>query len=142
MYLKFPTSLDFPALATAICAELTEDRIEWDYENVYEWMLLDLPELDYSLNVSREHGLADVDDASLDRHADNDAELQKLVKRGPVYVFGWHRETSTLVNDLPDSLAQMLANRLAVDVHVHPGRIAIDQPDSPPTAVFKPDSGK
>ena len=61
MYLKFDTKLRFPEPARALCPELTEDDITWDSKNVYEWMYADLPQLDFSLNISREHGWADID---------------------------------------------------------------------------------
>lgn len=138
MYLKFSTQLDFPELANALCPGLSEESINWDSENVYEWMYVDLPELSFSLNVSREHGWAEVSDDLLDVHNGNDADLKKLVKPGPVYVFGWSNVTSDYIDLLPDSLAKTIAQRLAVEVAVYPGRINVDNPDPLPLAIFTP----
>ncbi|MFT7640296.1 MAG: hypothetical protein ACI9G1_002037 [Pirellulaceae bacterium] len=141
MYLRFSTRLEFPALASTVCADSAEAALDWDSENVYEWMYVTLPELDYSLNVSREHGWADIDDELLDLHEGDDAELRKLrklAKPGPVYVYGWDREKSDYVDELPDSVAQTFAQRLAVDVYVYAGRINVDKPDDTPVVIIKP----
>ena len=55
MYLRFESPLERDrALAKALSSDLDEDSIDYDFENVYEWMYVDLPQLDFSLNVSRE----------------------------------------------------------------------------------------
>jgi hypothetical protein len=138
MYLKFETRLEFPILAKMLCPELNEDRIDWDSENVYEWMYVDLPQLGFSLNVSREHGWADIDDETLDQHQNNEEELKQIVQRGPVYVFGWDRSKSDYVDNLPDFLPSFLADRLSVDVSVFGRRINVDVPDGTPLSVVSP----
>ena len=77
MYLRVSTKLKFPDLAQLLNPDLTEDSLGWDYENVYEWMWVDLPQFDFVLNVSREHGGADVDDELYDQLAgDPDAPMK------------------------------------------------------------------
>jgi hypothetical protein len=137
MYLRFESRLEFPALARALCPELTEDNIDWDSENVYEWMYVDLPQLDFSLNVSREHGWADIDDETLDQQ-DNEEQLKQIVQPGPVYVFGWDRSESDYVDNLPDFLPSFLADRLSVDVSVFDRRINVDLPDGKALTVVSP----
>mgnify|MGYP006969365046 CR=1 FL=1 len=137
MYFRFNSRLEFPALAQALCADLTEDVIDWDSENVYEWMYVDLPDLDFSLNISREHGWADVDDEILDQHAGDDQKLREIVQPGPVYVFGWNRERSEYVDELPDALPSFIADRIGVDVSVFSGRINVDLPDGEPLMVIR-----
>jgi hypothetical protein len=138
MYLKFETRLEFPELARTLCPELTEENIDWDSENVYEWMYVDLPQLDFSLNVSREHGWTDIDDATLDQHENNQEALKQIVQPGPVYVFGWNRRTSDYVDQLPDYLPSFIADRLLVNVSVFNRRINVDQPDTKPLTVVGP----
>lgn len=41
---------------------LRPDQVDWDCENVYEWAFVDLPELTFTLNVTRNHGMSEVDD--------------------------------------------------------------------------------
>lgn len=124
MYLRFETKLNFQALARTLCAELTEDDIDWDHENVYEWMYVDLPQLDFSLNISREHGY--------------EAELGQVVQPGPVYVFGWNRIKSDYVDELPDALPSFIADRLSVQVSVFDGRTNVDLRDGAPLSVVSP----
>lgn len=138
MYLKFDTRLEFPELARTLYAELTEDNIDWDSENVYEWMCVDLPQLEFSLNVSREHGWADIDDATLDKHETNPEALKQIVQPGPVYIFGWDRRNSDYVDQLPDDLPSFIADRLLVDVSVFDRRINVDIPDGAPLTVVSP----
>ena len=138
MYLKFDTNLEFSKLAATLCPELTEDDIAWDSENVYEWMYVDLPQLDFSLNVSREHGWADLDDDTLDQLQDNQEALKRIIRPGPVYVFGWDRKKSDYVDTFPDYLPSFIADRLSVDVSVFDRRINVDLPDGRPLTVVSP----
>lgn len=138
MYLRFQSSLEFPALAHALCEQLTEDNINWGSENVYEWMWVDLPQLDFSLNISREHGLADVEDEVLDRYRDDEEELKRIVRSGPIYVMGWNRNRDEYVDQLPDFLAKYIADRLSVDVFGFHRRINVDVADGEPDFVVVP----
>lgn len=138
MYLRFETRLDFPSLAKLLCPELADDNIDWDYENVYEWMYVDLPQLAFSLNVSREHGWADMDDEVLDQYQDNAVQLKRVVQPGPVYVFGWDRNRSDYVDTLPDFLSSFIADKLAVVVLVFGRRINASLPDGEPLSVVNP----
>lgn len=138
MYLRFDSRLDFPALARALCEDLSDDALDWDYENVYEWMYLELPQFDFSLNLSREHGWADVDDESLDQYQHNAEVLEQIVQPGPVYVFGWNRRESGYVDQFPDSLPSFIADRLSVDVAVYNRRINVDIPDGEPIRIVSP----
>lgn len=138
MYLRFHTRLKFPELAQGLCTELTEEAIDWDYENIYEWMYVNLPQLDFSLNLSREHGWAEVDDAILDRYGADPEKLEEIVEPGPVYVFGWNRETSSYVDELPGFLPSFVADRLSVDVSLFSGRLNVDTPDANPVMVVGP----
>lgn len=115
MYLKFETRSEFPALAEALCADLTEDMIDWDSENVYEWMYVDLPQLAFSLNISREHGWANVDNDTMDQYRDNEDKLKEHVHPGAVYVFGWDRKVSDYVDQLPDFLPAFIGLMLQGD---------------------------
>ncbi len=138
MYLKFHTQLGFPAIARLLCPELTEDKLEWDSENVYEWMYVNLPQLDFSLNLSREHGCACIDFDMLEQPPDNQKALKHDVRPGPVYVFGWDGDTSNYVDQLPAYVAAFIANRLSVEVSVFNRPINIDIPDGQPLEVVKP----
>ena len=138
MYLRFDTRLEFPELAKVLRSDLTEDSLDWDSENVYEWMYIDLPKLPFSLNVSREHGWADVDDEILDQHENDTEKLKQIVKPGPVYVMGWNRNTDSYVDDLPDDLAALFADQLEVDVAVFFGRLNVDDDDGKPLRVVEP----
>lgn len=132
MYLRFDTDLKFPVLGRRLCPDADEQSFGHDYENVYEWMYVDLPGLPYSLNVSREHGWADIEDESL--YVGREHE----VKPGPTFAIGWNRTTDEYVGDLPSWLPQYFADRLSLNVDVFVGRHNVDAPDPEPTSVVHP----
>jgi hypothetical protein len=88
------------------------------------------------LNVSREHGWADIDD-DIESTASTE-ELKALVKPGPVYLFGWTRSTDSYVLELPDWLPQFVADRLKTEVFFYNGRINVEIPDGEPAALVRP----
>lgn len=136
MYLRFATALEFSEIAERLAPETAKDALDHDSENVYEWMNLEIPALEFSLNVSRQHGWAELDDELLDFNSTaNEDELRKLVKPGPTYVIGWNKLSNTYVDALPDWLAEHIADKLAVDVFVFEQRINVDQPDPEPVTV-------
>jgi hypothetical protein len=142
MYLRFLTRLEFPQIAKRLCPDLTEDAIDRDSENVYEWMYIDLPQLGYSLNVSREHGWADLDDETLDQYENNNETLKQIVQPGPVYVIGWDRKHDQYVDALPDFLPSFFADRLAIDVAVFAGRLDVDNAVCEPLRVVHPNPNR
>ena len=60
MYLKINQNIELVKLGKMILPNSTEESLCHDCENVYEWMYVDLPAYDFSLNVSRNHGMADI----------------------------------------------------------------------------------
>ena len=139
MYLKIYCNLDFPDIASRLVPDATPDSLEHDSENVYEWMWLKIKDVPFALNVSREHGWANIDDeiestASLE-------ELKTLVKPGAIYISGWERSTDSYINELPDWLPQFVADQLHADVCVFNGRINVEIPDGKPVAVVRPRPG-
>ena len=138
MYLKIAIELDFKELATSLSPDLTQESIGWDYENVYEWMWVDLPQYDFVLNISREHGGADVDDDLFDQLAGDSDAQRKLMKPGPTYVNAWTNRNGERVNDLPETLAQFFANQLNVDVVVFDGILNVDGEDGAPARTVNP----
>ena len=140
MYLRVSTKLKFPDLAQLLNPDLTEDSLGWDYGNVYEWMWVDLPQFDFVLNVSREHGGADVDDELYDQLAGDPDAQRRLMTPGPAYINAWTKVNGERVNDLPESLAQFLAKQLNVDVDVFGEILNVDAEDESPNETVNPPS--
>ena len=115
------------------------DSFEHDSENVYEWMWIRIPRVPCLLNVSREHGWADLDDSLLDIDSKVDrSELHSLVKPGPVYISNWNASRDQCEESLPDWLPQHVADQLTVEVFVFSGDLNVDSPDSNPIRNVKP----
>ena len=136
VYLKAIFNRKFPDIGLLLAPSAAPESFEHDSENVYEWMWINVPSLPFALNVSREHGWADIED-EIESTA-SPGELEALVKPGPVYLIGWNRTADQYVDELPDWLPQFVANRLDVDVFVYNGRINVDVPDGEPLNVVYP----
>ena len=92
-------------MGARLVLETPADVVKCDAENVYEWMWLEIPNVPCSLNVSRKHGWAQIDDALMDVDSDAaDDEVHSIVSPGPVFVFGWDRSRDESVDELPDWL--------------------------------------
>lgn len=139
VYLRFECGLDFPAIGMRLEPGSSAESVEHDSENVYEWMWIRIPNVPCLLNVSREHGWADLDDSLLafDSEVLED-ELLSMVKPGPVYINGWDAGRDRRVGTLPDWLPQHIADQLTVEVHVFSGDLNVDHPDPDPVRVVKP----
>ena len=133
MYLKSDTQLSFPKLARLLCPGLIEDSLGWDYENVYEWMWLNLPEFDFVLNVSREHGDTGEHDGSNKKRSPATA--------GSTYINAWTEPNGDRVDELPDSLFHLIAKRLNVDVAIFVGTLNVDDKDGKPNRIVNSSRG-
>jgi hypothetical protein len=140
MYLKLTEKLSPKKVAVALLPNLRPDQVDWDYENVYEWAYVDLPDLSFTLDVTRDHGMSDVDDEEIDQLSPE--ELEVLPSAGATYIFGLDRKTNTFVPDLPDKVIQRISDALQSDVLIYPGRINIDEPDPEPIGHTKPTANK
>lgn len=136
MYLKTHCNLKFPDIGLLLAPNATRESLEHDSENVYEWMWVNVAGFPFALNVSREHGWADIED-DIESTASTE-ELEALVRPGPVYQFGWNRSTDSYVDELPDWLPQFVADCLTTDVLVYKGRINVEVPDGEPLTVVRP----
>ena len=132
MYLKLNKNIKLIELGNLLLPNSTENSLDWDYENVYEWMYVDIPNYKFSLNISRDHGMSDIDDNF------DEEELNKSVKPGPIYIFGWDRKKGKYINDIPDSLIEYISEKVDNEIVVYPGRVNMDNDDPKPIKIQKP----
>lgn len=140
MYLKLTKHIKLLEIGKLLSPDADEMDLDWDYENVYEWMYVDLPEIDFSLNISREHGMADMTEEELDEIDDDPKELEKRLKPGSTYIFGWNKANDCYVHDIPDSIIVQIANKLRCDVLIYPGRSNADEQDPEPIGCISPEA--
>lgn len=136
MYLKLTEKLSPRKVAIALLPHLQAEQVECDHENVYEWACVDLPELSFSLNVTRDHGMSHVDDEVLDTLTPE--QIEALPTAGPTYIYGYNRQSNSLVPELPQDLVQRISDSTQSDILIYPGRLAIDKPDPKPICRTKP----
>ncbi|CAM2006933.1 hypothetical protein [Acanthopleuribacter pedis] len=133
MYLKVDKlKISLLQFGQLFLADASEESLDYGYENVYEWMYVDIPGYDFSLNISREHGVADLDDAVLDEYEGNEAALNEILDPGPIYIIGWDRVNDCLIDDLSNLLIFKIHEISNSNMTVYPGRINIDQPGPEP----------
>ena len=135
MYLRINQNIKLVDLGKLLLPGSTEESLNWDIENVYEWMYVDIPNYDFSLNISRDHGMSEIEDEILDQYEEN--ELHKIVKPGPIYIFAWDRKNDKYINDLSESLIIYLNQKITSDIAVLPGRINVDKADPEPINIYK-----
>lgn len=136
MYLRVDWNLEFLEIGSRLAPDALPESLAHDFENVYEWMWVNIVGVPFALNVSREHGWAGIDD-DIESGASME-ELRELARPGPVYLSGWNRATDLYVDELPGWLPQFVADRLGTDVFVYHGRVNAEIPDAEPAAVFRP----
>ena len=136
MYLKLTERFSPKKVAVALLPHLRPDQVDWDYENVYEWAYVDLPELSFTLDVTRDHGMSDVDDDVVDGLTPE--EIEALPTAGPTYIFGLDRRSDSYVLDLADELIQRISDSVQSEILIFPGRINVDQADPEPIGRTKP----
>jgi len=135
MYLKLTKKISPRTVAKMITPDLDDHDLEHDYENVYEWAYIDLPELDFSLDVTRDHGMSEIEDHELDNMSQE--ELKSIPSAGATYIFGFNRKFDQYVNEIPEWVIEILCQKTQSDIFVYPGRINIDDEDPEPIKQYK-----
>ncbi len=136
MYLKLAERLSPKKVVEALLPHLRPEQVDWDYENVYEWAYVDLPELAFSLNVTRDHGMSHIGDDVLAGLTPD--EIEALPTAGPTYIFGWNRRSDSYVADLADDLIQRISDSVQSEILIFPGRIDVDAVELEPSGRSKP----
>jgi hypothetical protein len=136
MYLKLAERLSPKKVAVALLPHLRPEQVDWDYENVYEWAWVDFPELAFSLDVTRDHGMSHIEDDVLAGLTPD--EIEALPTAGPTYIFGWNRRSDSYEPDLADDLIQRISDGVQSEILIFPGRIDVDAVDPEPIGRKKP----
>lgn len=89
-----------------------------DYENVYEWVWLKLPEHNLRLNFSREH------------------EWGEESRIYPIYVSAFSLESDEFVDEIPGEIIDIFLQGLKCKIEVYSGRANVDEEDGIPTRIL------
>lgn len=136
MYLRLEKKISPKNVAVALFPDVVEGDLEYDIENVYEWLYLKIPPFDHSLDITRDHGMSDVDDNDIDGMSNEEIDL--LDKAGPTYIFAWDRKKDAYIEFIPIEIIQKISNQLSSRVFVLPGRIDVGQKDPNPEKIISP----
>ncbi|MGB7324438.1 MAG: hypothetical protein WBD31_06170 [Rubripirellula sp.] len=138
MYARFQHDLTFPELGALLCPATPERELNCDLENVYQWMYVNLPQIEVTLNISRDHGWASLPEDIELRYAADDPRLLAHVHPGPTYVtsYGHGRNPGP---DLDwDGIALYIADCVGVSVDILPGLLNVDAADPEPIRTVVP----
>ncbi len=118
MYLKFTIDGDLEELVKGIWPNATEDELFRDYENVYEWVWLSLPEYNLRLNISREH------------------EWGEKTQVYPIYVSAFELEKDEFINEIPEEIIQIFCKGINSKLEIFSGRYNVEVKENEPIRVL------
>ena len=122
MYLKFIVAGPLEKIVRAVWPEASEDDMIRDYENVYEWVWLSLPDDGVRLNISREHEWGD------------DAESGRV---SPIYVAPFEIEREAFLDLIPPKIVERISITHCCKVEAFDGRPNVDEEDGVPIKVYQ-----
>ena len=117
MYLKFTVVGELEEIVKSIFPNSTEEKILRDYENVYEWVWLELPSYDIRLNISREH------------------EWGQEKEAYPIYVSAFQLIEDKHVINIPKNIIEQFKS-VNYKTEVYEGRYDVEKPDGTPIHVL------
>ena len=129
MYLRLEKKIAPVNVALMIDANLSDSEVDWDYENVYEWVYLEVPNSKLTLNISRDHGQHVIDDV-LDGMSDE--ELRALPQAGKTYIM---REESKWISF---DLIKFIAEKTNSAIDVFDEVMNVDKEDGGPFSRIEP----
>lgn len=122
MYLKFTAAGPLKELVKQLWPNVPDSYLTRDYENLYEWVWLTLPEYGLRLNISREH------------------EWGSEKRVYPVYVSAFMMETDTWIEEIPEEIIGVFQQVLDCPILVFGGRENADKEDGMPIKVLYKDA--
>ena len=128
MYLKLDKKIPPIKVAQMLDTELSEDEVNYDYENVYEWVYLNPPGYDCTLNISRDHGQSEIDDDLLDEMTED--QILSLPEAGETYI------TSERPSIIPNELIRYIAEKTESKIKVFKSRLNIEGDDGVPDFII------
>lgn len=114
MYLKYTVDGLLEEIVRKQWPEATEDELLRDYENVYEWVWLKLPQFEICLNVSREH------------------EWGKETTVYPIYECAFDMQMRKRIDEVPEEALERIRNAHGCKVEVFSGTPHSDEGDGDP----------
>lgn len=123
MYFKFTVEGDLEDIVRSVWPYASGPDLEYDYENVYEWVWLNLPEQDAHLNISREHK----------KHDDAVAETVF-----PIFLSAMEPDRKNFVDELDQAIARRISLVHGCEVEVFDGRYPLSENEETPVTTIKP----
>ncbi len=124
MYLRIEINGDLDELMQKVWPNKNNEELYRDYENVYEWVWVSLPDYSIWLNVSREH------------------KWGEEKENYPTYVAGYSsdQEGSQRVEVISPEVSSHIAQALGCNVFAHAGNYYIGKPEGELLNVYKPNN--
>ena len=108
MYFKFLIDGPLEEISRKAWPEASEDDLFRDYENVYEWVWLSIPEHGLRLNISREH------------------EWGEETQIYPIYVQAFHLKKEDYIDRIPKQVIQKFQRNIETRIEIYNGRVNVD----------------
>lgn len=128
MYLRIETKVAPLQVGKLLFPSLAEEDFRYDMENQYEWLYLSIDGFDKVLDITRDHGMSEIEDEVLDEMSPE--EIEENLNVGPTYIFTVDDLNKKYYEDIPDELIQQLSNTLKSSISIFSGSFNIQNEDS------------
>lgn len=123
MYFKFTVGGDLEDIVRSVWPYASGSDLEYDYENVYEWVWLSLPGMEAHLNISREHKKHD------------DAVASTVF---PIYLSAMEPDREKFVAELDQAIAGRISLVHGCKVEIFEGEYPDTENEETPVTTIEP----
>ena len=136
MYLRIETKIAPLKVGKLIFPDLAKDDFRYDIENQFEWLYLNISGFDKTLDITRDHGMSEIEDEVLDQMSLEEIEENPFV--GFTYIFSVDEQSKNYYQDIPNEVTQELSNILKSPISVFSGSFNIENNDPKPKITIQP----
>ena len=136
MYLRIETKIPPLRVGKLIFPDLDEEDFRYDIENQFEWLYLNINGFDKTLDITRDHGMSEIEDEVLDEMSAK--EIEENLSVGPTYIFTVDDQNKNYYENIPNEVTQELSNILKSPISVFSGSFNIENDDSKPKITIQP----
>ena len=127
MYLRIETKVAPLKVGKLLFPDLTEDDFDYDIENQYEWLYLKVNGFKKVLDITRDHGMSEIEDEALDEMFLE--EVENNLAAGPTYIFTVDDKEKKYYENIPNEIVQELSNTLKSPISIFSGDFNIENED-------------
>jgi len=138
MYLRVETKISPLKVGKLLFPDLAEDDFRYDIENQFEWLYLSINGFNKMLDITRDHGMSEIEDEVLEKMSSEEIEENLFV--GPTYIFTVDDQNKIYYENIPSEIIQELSNTIKSPISIFSGSFHIENDDSKPKNRIQPNT--